>query len=96
MGRYRDMLISSKAISFSKFNKLCVRTEAFIGRTEILNFIVHVQGFSFFFQNNIKLIEMISVYFNRTLDGYYQDELGSSNCFDFLLSQGKKFQVKFF
>ena len=84
MGRHRDMLISSKAISYSKlFNKLCVRTQVFNGRTAILNFIV--QGFSLLFQNNIKLIEMISVYFNTTLDGYYQDELGSSNCFDFLL-----------
>ena len=36
----------------------------------ILNFIV--QGFSFLFKNNIKLVEMISVYFNTTLDGYYQ------------------------
>ena len=42
-----------------------------------------VQGFSIFFQNNTKLIEMISVCFNTTLDGYYQDELGSSNCFNF-------------
>ena len=44
----------------------------------IINFIV--QGFSFFFQNNIKLIEMISVYFNTILDSYYQDKLVSSNC----------------
>ena len=66
MGRHRDMLISSKAISYLKlFNKLCVRTQALI-----LNFIV--QGFSFLFKNNIKLIEMISVYFNTTLNGYYQ------------------------
>ena len=74
MGRHRDMLISSKAISYSKFNKLFLRTQAFSGRTRISNFIV--QGFSFFFQNNIKLMELISVYFNTTLDGYYQDELG--------------------
>ena len=45
MGRHRDMLLSSKAISYSKlFKKLCVRTQAFNGRTGILNFIV--QGFS--------------------------------------------------
>ena len=85
MSRHRDMLISSKAIFYSKFNKLCVRTQAFNGRTGILNFVV--QGFSFFFQDNIKLIEMISVYVNTTSDGYYQDELGSSNCFEFLLLQ---------
>ena len=61
------MLISSKAISYSKlFNKLCVRTQAF------RNINIVVQGFSFLFWNNIKLIEMISVYFNTTLDGYYQ------------------------
>ena len=48
MGTYRDMLISSNAISYSKlFNKLCVRTQAFNGRRGILNFIV--QGFSFLF-----------------------------------------------
>ena len=79
------MLISSKAISYWKlFNKLCVRTQAFNGRTGILNFIV--QGFLFLFKNNIKLIEMISVYFNTTLDGYYQDEVG----FNFLLLQGRR------
>ena len=39
MGTHRDMLISSKAISYSKlFDKLCVRTQAFNGRTGILNF----------------------------------------------------------
>ena len=87
MGRHPDMLISSKAISYSKFNKLCVRMQAFNGRTGTLNFIV--QGFSFFFKNSIKLIEMISVYFNTILDGYYQDEVGSSNSFYFLLLQEK-------
>ena len=51
------------------------------------------QGFSFFFQNNIKLIETIVVYFNTTLNGYYQDELGSSNCFDFLLLQGSWYRL---
>ena len=57
MGRDRDVLISSKAISYSKlFNKLCVRT---------------AQGFSFLFWNSIKLIEMISVYFNTTSDSFY-------------------------
>ena len=95
MGRHQDMLIPSKAISYSKFNKLHVRAQAFNGRTGILNLIV--QGFSFFFQNNIKLIEMISVYFNITLDDYYQGMLGSSNCFEFLLLQRKRcFQVKYF
>ena len=45
----------------------CVfRTQAFRN----INFIV--QGFSFLFKNNIKLIEMISVYFNTALDSYYQ------------------------
>ena len=88
MGRNREMLISSKVIYYSKFNKLRVRTQVFNGRRGILNFIV--QGFLFFFQNNIKLIEMISVYFNTTLDDYYQHELGSSNCFDFLLLQGRR------
>ena len=48
MDRHRDMLISSKAISYLElFNKLCVRTQAFNARTGILNFIV--KGFSFFF-----------------------------------------------
>ena len=61
------MLISSKAIfSLKLFNRLCVRTQAFGN----INFIV--QGFSFFLQNNITLMEMISVYFNTTLDDYYQ------------------------
>ena len=77
MGKHRDMLISSKAISYLKlFNKLGVRTQAFNGRTGILNFIV--QGFSLLFKNNIKLLEMIPVNFNTTLYGYYQDELGLS------------------
>ena len=49
-----------------------------------------VQGFSLLFKNNIKLLEMITVYLNRTLDGYYQDELGSSNCFNFLLLHGRR------
>ena len=89
MGKHQDMLISSKATSYSKlFNKLRVRTQAFNGRTRILNFTV--QGFSLLFKNNIKLLEMIPVYFNTTLDGYYQDKLGSSNYFDFLLLQGRR------
>ena len=32
---------------------------------------------------------MISVYFNTTLDGYYQDELGSSNFFVFFFYMKK-------
>ena len=48
MGRHRDTLISSKAISYSKFNKLRVKTQAFNGRPGILNFIV--QGFSLFLE----------------------------------------------
>ena len=41
------------------------------------------KAFHSFFRITSNLIEMISVYFNTSLDGYYQDELGSSNCFDF-------------
>ena len=37
-----------------------------------------------------KLIEMISVYFNTIEDDYYQDELSSSNCFNFFSFTGKK------
>ena len=33
---------------------------------------------------------MISVYFNTTLDGYCQDELSSSDCFEFSSFTGKK------
>ena len=89
MGKHRDTLIPSKAISYSKlFNKLAVRTQAFNGRTGILNFIV--QGFSLLFKNNIKSLEMIPVNFNTTLDGYYQNELGSSNCLRFSSFTGKK------
>ena len=39
------------------------------------------KAFHSFSQNNIKLIEMITVYFNTILDGYSQDQLGSSDCF---------------
>ena len=67
MSRHRDMLISSKAISYLKlFNKLCVRTQAF------RNIKLYCPRLSFLFKNDIKLIGMISVYFNKTLDGYYQ------------------------
>ena len=45
--------------------------------------VIYCPGLFILFQNNIRLIEMISVYFNTTLEGYYQDELGSSDCFDF-------------
>ena len=47
--------------------------------------------FILFFQNNIKLTEiiMIFVYFNTVLDGYCQEELGSSNYFDFFFYRKK-------
>ena len=50
MGRHRDMLISSKEISYSKFNKLCVRMQAINGRTGILNFTGYARLFIIFFR----------------------------------------------
>ena len=50
-----------------------------------MGYILHCPRLFIPFQNNIKLTEMVSVYFNTTLDGYYQ-----ATVFIFFFLQGRR------